>query len=162
MVAACVAPLPLYRPRDPQASDLWRLLDEHFETFQQVYDERFAAKYGFPASDRRTLGEGISEVRRPAGGLRPHPLPGLPPGRSSWSFVRRPLLCATPHFGERTLVRGGDSCNPRFVSRRQRLRPGPAARRISGATASPLRCIPERSTATRRTATPRRGPCQAP
>ena len=41
MTAACVAPLPLYRPRDPQASDLWRLLDQHFETFQQVYDERF-------------------------------------------------------------------------------------------------------------------------
>ena len=43
MTAACVDPLPLYRPRDPQASDLWRLLDQHFETFQQVYDERFAA-----------------------------------------------------------------------------------------------------------------------
>jgi hypothetical protein len=47
MVAACVEPLPLYRPRHPPASDLWRLLEQHFETFQQVYDERFAAKYGF-------------------------------------------------------------------------------------------------------------------
>jgi len=47
MTPACVEPLPLYRPRDPQASDLWRLLDQHFETFQQVYDERFAARYGF-------------------------------------------------------------------------------------------------------------------
>jgi hypothetical protein len=27
MVAACVEPLPLYRPRDPQASDLWRLAE---------------------------------------------------------------------------------------------------------------------------------------
>ncbi len=36
MVAACVEPLPLYRPRDPQASDLWQLLEQHFETFQQV------------------------------------------------------------------------------------------------------------------------------
>jgi hypothetical protein len=26
MTAACVEPLPLYRPRDPQASDLWQLL----------------------------------------------------------------------------------------------------------------------------------------
>jgi hypothetical protein len=41
------APLPLYRPRDPQASDLWQLLDQHFATFQQVYDERYQAKYGF-------------------------------------------------------------------------------------------------------------------
>ena len=47
MVAACVETLPLYRPRDPQASDLWRLLDQRFDCFQQVYDERFAAEYGF-------------------------------------------------------------------------------------------------------------------
>ncbi|MCU0983261.1 MAG: hypothetical protein MUF25_29225, partial [Pirellulaceae bacterium] len=40
-------PLPLYRSRDSHASDLWRLLEQHFETFQQVDDERFAAKYGF-------------------------------------------------------------------------------------------------------------------
>ena len=40
MTPPCVTPLPLYRPRDPQASDLWRLIDEHFETFQQVYDAK--------------------------------------------------------------------------------------------------------------------------
>ena len=44
MATACVG---LYLPRNPQASDLWRLMDQHFETFRQVYDERFAAKYGF-------------------------------------------------------------------------------------------------------------------
>ncbi len=33
----CLKPLPLYKPRDPQASDLWRLLDGHFETFPEVY-----------------------------------------------------------------------------------------------------------------------------
>jgi len=43
----CVKPLALYRPRDPQASDLWRLMDEYFDSFQQVYDERFATKYGY-------------------------------------------------------------------------------------------------------------------
>ena len=47
MAQPCLKPLPLYRPRDPQASDLWRLLDEHFDSFQQVYDERYQAKYGF-------------------------------------------------------------------------------------------------------------------
>jgi len=47
MTAPCVRPLPLYRPRDPQASGLWRVFDRHFETFQQVYDERFQGKYGF-------------------------------------------------------------------------------------------------------------------
>ena len=38
---------PLYRPRDPRASDPWRLMDRHFETFQRVYDARFQAKYGY-------------------------------------------------------------------------------------------------------------------
>ncbi len=55
MTAACVDPLPLYRPRDPQASDLWRLLDQHFETFQQVYDERFTSWYQQGADVQRLL-----------------------------------------------------------------------------------------------------------
>ena len=56
MAIACVEPR--YRPRDPQASDLWRLLDQHFETFQQVYDERFAAPYGgAPARGSRPVVE---------------------------------------------------------------------------------------------------------
>ena len=69
----CVKPLDLYRPRDPQASDLWRLMDEHFETFQQVYDERFAVKYGYwrPVVERSVaaflkcgdLQEGFARVR---------------------------------------------------------------------------------------------------
>ena len=46
MTPPCVA-LPLYRPRDSQASDLCALMDQHFPTFQQVYGERFHAKYGF-------------------------------------------------------------------------------------------------------------------
>ena len=47
MMLACPKPLSLYRPRDPRASDLWRLLDKHFDCFRQVYDEQFQAKYGF-------------------------------------------------------------------------------------------------------------------
>ena len=75
MAAACVEPLTLYRPRDPQASNLWRLLDQHFETFQQVYDERFAARYGFwrPVVERSVtaflkcgdLQQGFARVRCP-------------------------------------------------------------------------------------------------
>ena len=54
MVAACAKSPVLYRPRDPCASDLWRLIDEYFDSFQQVYDERFQDKYGFwrPVIDR--------------------------------------------------------------------------------------------------------------
>ena len=93
MAAASVEPLPLYRPRDPQASDLWRLLDRHFATFQQVYDERFQAKYGFwrPVVERSR--DGLSQVRRSAPGLRPRPLPGLPS-----RDVRRLFLQAALHL----------------------------------------------------------------
>ena len=69
----CVKPLDLYRPRDPQASDLWRLMDRHFETFRCVYDERFQAKYGYwrPIVERSVraylrcgdLHEGFARVR---------------------------------------------------------------------------------------------------
>jgi len=75
LALACRQPLPLYRPRDPQASDLWRLIDQHFETFQQVYDEPFQAKYGFwrPVVERSVnaflkcgdLQEGFARVRCP-------------------------------------------------------------------------------------------------
>ena len=47
MAQPCLKPLPLYRQRDPHASDLWRLIDKHFDSFQQIYDERFQAKYGY-------------------------------------------------------------------------------------------------------------------
>jgi hypothetical protein len=47
MVAACAKLPVLYKPRDPRASKLWCLIDEHFDSFQQVYDERFQGKYGF-------------------------------------------------------------------------------------------------------------------
>jgi len=36
----------LYRPRRPQASPLYRLLADHFQTFATVYDERFAHRWG--------------------------------------------------------------------------------------------------------------------
>jgi ribosomal protein S27E len=75
MAAACLSPLPLYRPRDPQASDLWRLVDQHFATFSRVYDERFQAKYGYwrPVVERSVraylrcgdLHEGFARIRCP-------------------------------------------------------------------------------------------------
>jgi ribosomal protein S27E len=75
MAVPCTKPPVLYRPRDPRASDLWRLIDEHFDSFQQVYDERFQAKYGFwrPIIERSVaaflkcgdLQEGFARVRCP-------------------------------------------------------------------------------------------------
>ncbi len=71
MAPPCVNPLALYRPRDPHASDLWRLMDEHFETFQQVYDERFQAKYGgAPACGSRPVIERSVEAFLKCGDLQ--------------------------------------------------------------------------------------------
>ena len=53
--AACVVPA-RYRPRRPRDSPLYRLAEEHYESFKQVYDERFTERYGFwRAEIERTL-----------------------------------------------------------------------------------------------------------
>ena len=38
---------PIYRPRNPQVSQYYQCVEDHFETLEQVYDERFAKRYGF-------------------------------------------------------------------------------------------------------------------
>jgi len=75
MALACPKPPALYRPRDPRASDLWRIVDQHFDSFRQVYDQQFQTKYGFwrPVVDRSVtaflkcgdLQEGFARVRCP-------------------------------------------------------------------------------------------------
>ena len=37
----------VYRPRDPQSSQYYQCVEDHFETLEQVYDDRFAKQYGF-------------------------------------------------------------------------------------------------------------------
>jgi len=39
--------LKVYRPRKPQDSAYYRCVEDCFETFEQVYQERFERKYGF-------------------------------------------------------------------------------------------------------------------
>jgi hypothetical protein len=36
-----------HRRSDPFASPLWRIVDVHYDTFERVYPERYAPKYGF-------------------------------------------------------------------------------------------------------------------
>jgi len=36
-----------YRPRNPRASDYFQCVEDHFETFEQVYEDRFERQYGF-------------------------------------------------------------------------------------------------------------------
>jgi hypothetical protein len=45
MADACAGPA-AYRPRRARDSPLYRLAETHYETFKQVYDERFASRYG--------------------------------------------------------------------------------------------------------------------
>ncbi|MEN6318919.1 MAG: transposase [Syntrophaceae bacterium] len=40
-------PAAVYRPRNPQTSDYYRCVEDHFEAFLLVYEERFERKYGF-------------------------------------------------------------------------------------------------------------------
>src|SRR3989338_2142699 len=53
--AACLT-ASAYRPRRARESPLYRLAETHHETFKQVYDERFAERYGaWRAVVERTL-----------------------------------------------------------------------------------------------------------
>jgi ribosomal protein S27E len=38
---------PIYRPRNPQNSAYYRCVEDHFESFEQAYEERFERQYGF-------------------------------------------------------------------------------------------------------------------
>ncbi len=37
----------VYRPRNPQATDYYRCVEDHLESFIQGYEERFERAYGF-------------------------------------------------------------------------------------------------------------------
>ena len=37
----------VYRPREPQNSSYYQCVQDHFEAFEQVYEERFERRYGF-------------------------------------------------------------------------------------------------------------------
>jgi len=40
-------PSGVYKPRRPQSSPLYRLIEDHFEEFSTVYDERFSRRWGY-------------------------------------------------------------------------------------------------------------------
>lgn len=37
----------IYKPRNPQKSPLYQLVEDYYEIFERCYDERFEQKYGF-------------------------------------------------------------------------------------------------------------------
>ena len=44
VMAACAKGV--YRPRRPRETAFYRLVEEYYERFEQVYPERFEARYG--------------------------------------------------------------------------------------------------------------------
>ena len=40
-------PQGVYRPRNPQASPLYRLFEDHFDELERVWEERYEREYGF-------------------------------------------------------------------------------------------------------------------
>ncbi len=40
-------PAPVYRQRDPQSTPYYQCIEDHFETFEQVYEDRFEQQYDF-------------------------------------------------------------------------------------------------------------------
>jgi len=40
-------PAPVYRQRDPRSTPYYQCIEDHFETFEQVYEDRFERQYGF-------------------------------------------------------------------------------------------------------------------
>jgi len=65
----------VYRPRNPQSSDYYRCVEDHLDTFVQVYEERFERRYGFwrpslqkvitPYLECRDLHQGFARVTCP-------------------------------------------------------------------------------------------------
>ena len=71
----CAPAAKLYRPRNPEASPFYKLVRDHFDEFERVYDERFQPKYGYwrpairSAMDKflkcGDLREGFARIRCP-------------------------------------------------------------------------------------------------
>ena len=40
-------PAPVYRQRNPQSTPYYQCIEDHFEAFERVYEDRFERQYGF-------------------------------------------------------------------------------------------------------------------
>jgi hypothetical protein len=49
-----IAPAAVYEPRNPRLSSLFALVEDYYEEFERVYDERYHQQYG---PWRRVVGE---------------------------------------------------------------------------------------------------------
>ncbi|MDF1555458.1 MAG: transposase [Deferrisomatales bacterium] len=79
-VAAVSENTPIYHPRVPSASPLWRLLDDHYELFRSSYPDSFVKRYGYPRAvvdrvvrgylDCGDLAQGFARIRCTTPGCR--------------------------------------------------------------------------------------------
>ncbi len=51
----------VYHPRNPEISPFWKLMIDHYHSFEQHYEERFEKHYGFL---RPVIGEVVREYLR--------------------------------------------------------------------------------------------------
>jgi hypothetical protein len=96
---------PVYRPRTPEASPLWQLVAQHAPAFLDVYDDRYAPRYGpLRAVVPRALegfyrcGDSLVDRRRTSEFI----------GGSSW---REPWICGPgsgPTWARATASRGNN------------------------------------------------------
>jgi ribosomal protein S27E len=59
----------LYRPRHPESTDLYRLIEGHFEEFAAVHEERFEAEDGPLRPVVRRVVEAFLDCGRPESGF---------------------------------------------------------------------------------------------
>ena len=43
-------PQGIYRPRNAQATDLYRLVEDNFDQLERIWDERYERQHGFPVT----------------------------------------------------------------------------------------------------------------
>ncbi len=50
-------PKSVYRRRNPQNSPYYQCVEDHFDMFEMVYEDRFERKYGFFGSVKHFVGQ---------------------------------------------------------------------------------------------------------
>jgi len=84
------APAAVYRPRNPQSSDYYRCVEDHFETFVQIYEERFERPFGFWRpylafiEDREVINAILKHLALWLVQLPPAPKAHAPPARNQY------------------------------------------------------------------------------
>ena len=136
--ASAAADLGVYKPRRPQASPLFRLVSDHVQRLQTVYDDRFAREYGpwrhvvAQVTDNPRLWHPRARVHPPAwqtppSGARPRPPRPWRVARMARGAdrPRAPRPSTRPEVPERRLARPGSLVGAVWCVQRSQIGPEP-------------------------------------